>query len=134
VRFLRFLAVAGLIDDSPQMQTLSVSTGDPGECDGTTFVRSAAVLIEWSALNFNAEIHQYKLYESGVLKATQTGTSYTRDVPSRVEGGSSSPFSANWIFRVDLCDLSGSVISTMTAAEWTTAYGRCAGLPGDPLL
>ncbi len=113
------------------MQTLSVSSGSGGECDGISLISAASVLVEWTALNFDADLHQYKVYENNVLKSTQTTTSYSRDVVGRIAGGSF-PIDSDWTFRVDLCDLEGDAISSMVAAEWSVGYGRCFGLPGDP--
>jgi hypothetical protein len=114
---------------TPTLSTPTVATLAPGMCSGGSVLVNASLRVTWTVTNGDAANYEIKVYEDGILKATQggTSTSYTKTVTGFVEDGFYNAFFADWTYRVDMCRISDSeVVDTKTAADWEQWYGTCS--------
>lgn len=120
------MAVEGAtVTSTAHLTGISVASLTGGACVDGGLGEAAAISVAWTASGFNPAGHVFKLYENGVLKVSQTTTSYQHVFSGYAEGGEFARFEANLTYRVDLCSLDGAVISSATAEPWIRSYGRC---------
>lgn len=125
-----FLLLVGALaaDTSPQLSAISVDHGSYGMCDGINMTPSeeATIVVSWTATNFDSSLHEFKVYQNGVLVSTQSTQSYTKTMTSRVVDGPRNQLTTNYAFNVKLVlKSSGAVLVSKTSAVWAVTYGSC---------
>lgn len=104
----------------------SAATQFVGQCSGGSVSVPARVNISWTALNFNAALHEYRVYQDGILLGTTSSSPYPKVVNGYIEGGFFHPIEFSWLFRVDIVRKSDGVTLASGSTIWTKYYGTCS--------
>jgi hypothetical protein len=128
--FLILAAAEASVETTPQLSSVSVTSVQPGMCSNQVTFPSAAISVSWTSDGFDPDVHVYKLYENGVLKATQTSTTWQKTIVGSVENGPYQEWVSDWTYRVDIANAStGQVYSSLESEPWRQYYGSCRNTP-----
>lgn len=104
----------------------SAATQFVGACSGGSVGFPARVRLSWTAVNFNAALHEYRVYQDGILISTQSSSPYDKQVNGYIEGGFYFPVQFSWLFRVDIVRKSDGIALASGSTTWTKYYGTCS--------
>lgn len=118
---------------SPPPETTPEFTSGPsaaiqfdGFCSGGSVSFPSRTNISWTASNFNASLHDYKVYKDGILVSTQSTSPYTHQVDGFITNGFFHPTFKSWTFRVDIVRKSDSAVLATGSVVWSAYYYLCS--------
>lgn len=97
-----------------------------GICNGGAVSFPARVRVSWTALNFDPALHEYRVYQDGILVSTQAFSPYDKQVNGYILDGFYHPVFFSWVFRVDIVRKSDGVALASGSTTWSHYYGTCS--------
>lgn len=97
-----------------------------GFCSGGSVGFPAKLRVSWTAINFNAALHEFRVYQDSILVNTTSSSSWDKDVVGYILDGFFHPVFFSWLFRVDIVRKSDGVVLASGSTTWSHYYGTCS--------